>query len=86
MTREAVIDRVRELAAAQVAMNPANATLESRLHEDLGYESLDDTEFLMNIEENFHVSVPDEQVPDVHTTVGDVASVLLAVLEQCRRC
>lgn len=79
MTREAVIERVRELAAAQVAMNPAEVTLDSRLIEDLNYDSLNKVDFVMTVEDEFNVNVSDEHADKVRT-VGDAAELLLAVL------
>lgn len=62
---------VIDLAADQVGANPAEVTPETRFVEDLAYDSLDTTEFVMNIEDEFGVNVPDEQVDQLRT-VGAV--------------
>ncbi len=81
LTQEAVLDRVRELAAAQVAMNPAEVTPDSRLIEDLNYDSLNQVELVMEIEDEFGVTITDESAENVKT-VRDAAEVLLSVLAE----
>lgn len=58
--------RLIQLAAAQVPMDPSGVSLASRFIEDLGYDSLDVTEFVMEVEDQFGVSLPDEQIERFH--------------------
>lgn len=46
-------------------------TADSRFFEDLGADSLDTVELIMELEEEFDITLPDEAVEEIHT-VGDV--------------
>ena len=51
---------------------PANQiTMETRLVEDLKADSLDVVELIMDIEQEYGIQVPEEELPNVHT-VGDI--------------
>lgn len=65
-------DKVREMIAKQLNLNVEKVTLESKIIEDLGADSLDMIEMLMSLEEEFKISVPDEEAEHL-VTVGDVA-------------
>lgn len=68
---------VIRLAAAQVAVDPALVTLETRFREDLDYDSIDTMDFIMTLEETFELSIPDEQAEQVRT-VGEAAGLVRA--------
>lgn len=78
MTQEQLVDTVRRLAAEQVNVNPDDVTLESDLHNDLNFDSLDDVDFVMKIEDEFGVTIDDEQATGVKT-VGHAVELLLSV-------
>jgi len=67
-----ILAKVIELAAEQAGMDPKLVTAESHFKNDLNFDSLDDVDFAMAVEEEFELSVPDD---DLHqfTVVGDVA-------------
>ena len=46
-------------------------TMETRLVEDLKADSLDVVELIMDIEQEYGIQVPEEELPNVHT-VGDI--------------
>ena len=46
-------------------------TMETRIAEDLGADSLDVVELLMSIEDEFEVEIPDEEIENLKT-IGDV--------------
>lgn len=58
--RDALSDRVVKLAADQAAISTEQVSLDSRFIDDLGFDSLDVVEFMMEIEDAFNVSVPEE--------------------------
>lgn len=66
---ETLIEKVKELAGEQVQIAAEEVLLDSQFMADLGYDSLDMVEFVMTIEDEFEISVPDE-VNDTITTVG----------------
>lgn len=67
------IDRVKELLANQLNVEVNKINENSRIVEDLGADSLDMIEMLMALEEEFNISVPDDQAENLKT-VGNVAT------------
>lgn len=73
--RDDLTDRVLRLAADQVAMPADQVSLDSAFVNDLGFDSLDQVEFMMEIEDAFNVSVPDdvtERIVTVRQAVDEV--------------
>ena len=59
----------------QLPLKPEDITLDSRIKEDLGADSLDVLQLLMAIEDEYGVEVPDEKLAEF-STVGDVVKYL----------
>ena len=66
-----VFEKIQAMIAKQMDISPQSITAESRLIEDLKADSLDVVELIMDIEQEFSVQVPEEELPNVHT-VGDI--------------
>ena len=64
-------DKIRELLAAQFDISEDTITIETKIAEELGADSLDVVELLMAIEEEFGVQIPDEEIENLKS-VGDV--------------
>ncbi len=64
-------DRLREIVANQLGVDPDEVVPEARILDDLGADSLDVVELVMALEESFDIIVPDEDVEGL-TTVADV--------------
>ena len=75
MTREEIQTRVIELAAEQAGVDKSQITPATHFGNDLNFDSLDTVEYAMSIEDEFHVSIPDEAVERLQT-VGDVVDLL----------
>lgn len=65
-------DKVIELLAEQLNIDKASITRDTRIVEDLHADSLDVVEMLIALEDEFHISVPDEDAKTL-TTVGALA-------------
>ena len=63
--------KIRELVADKLGKKVEEVKLESRLVEDLGADSLDVIELIMAFEDDFGVSLPDEDVAKMKT-IGDI--------------
>ena len=66
-------DAIVAMLAKQLNKKLEDVTLNKRIKEDLGADSLDVVELLMNIEEKYGVTVPDEAVMGIKT-VEDLAA------------
>ena len=64
-TIEEIRVRVIELSAEQAGVAPAEVTVEHDFYADLNFDSLDITEFAMNVEDEFGVTFPDEAIENV---------------------
>jgi acyl carrier protein len=71
MNREEIAAKVIELAAKQGCVAKDMVTLETHFVNDLNYDSLQMVEFTMELEDEFEMSVPDEEVTNL-MTVGSV--------------
>jgi acyl carrier protein len=76
-----VLAQVKAAIGEFVEIDPDEITLESRLKEDLGADSLDLVEMVMYLEEQFNILIPDEDAMQL-TTVGRVADYLSARMGQ----
>ena len=66
-------ENVRKIIAEQVNKNPEDISLEDRVLEDLGADSLDIVELSMSVEEEFGVKIGDEDMEKLRT-VGDIVA------------
>ena len=60
-------EKVRDALAAQFELDPETITMETNLIDDLGADSLDVVELIMNIEDEFGVSISDEEAVNLST-------------------
>jgi len=60
MAAESVKDKVRRIIMERLSKTDEEVTLEARFIDDLGADSLDVTELLMALEEEFNVDIDDE--------------------------
>jgi acyl carrier protein len=55
-----IAERVKEIVVDQLGVNPDQVTVEAKFIEDLGADSLDTVELVMALEEEFDMSIDDE--------------------------
>lgn len=67
-----VIDRIITLLAEQLNVDKSTLNKDTRIIEDLHADSLDVVEMLIALEDEFQISVPDEDAKDL-TTIGKLA-------------
>ncbi|HHZ18242.1 MAG TPA: acyl carrier protein [Acholeplasmataceae bacterium] len=68
-------EKVRKIIAKELNFNEDDITLESKLSEDLGADSLDAVELIMAIEDEFGIQVSDEAAQKIRT-VKDIVDYL----------
>ena len=62
-----VLEKVKAILASQFDEDEDNITPETRLQEDLNADSLDVVDLIMNIQDEFEVEIPDEDVENIKT-------------------
>lgn len=60
-------EQIVDILAKQLQIDPSKISEDTDIVEDLGADSLDIVEVLMELEQTFSVSVPDEQIADFRT-------------------
>ncbi len=73
-------ERVRKILADNLSVPEDDVTTDSRFQEDLDADSLDLVEAVLALEEEFGVSIPEEEMEGVKT-VGEAVKLVAAKLE-----
>ena len=71
MSQEEIFEKVKAIIVEQLGVAEASITMEASFIDDLGADSLDIVEFIMALEEEFNIEIPDADAEKV-VTVGDV--------------
>ena len=71
----AVADKVIELISKQLNRPANEITNDKEIVKDLGADSLDVVEMLMSLEEEFNITVPEEEAVNIKT-VGDIIKLI----------
>ena len=67
ITREEIERRVKVIVADQLGVDSDDLTPETHLEKDLSADSLDGVEIIMEIEDEFEISIPDEEAQKIKT-------------------
>ena len=68
-----VFEKVVQILAEQLSVDPDKITMDSMLEEDLDADSLDAIDIVMSIEDEFEIEVPDEVIANMKS-VGDIVN------------
>lgn len=72
MKREEIIQKVIKLAGEKLSADVKNVSEKTSFQEDLNADSIDITDFIMELESEFDVEIPDEDLEKIKT-VGDAS-------------
>lgn len=70
MSTDNVFETVRDILVDQLGIDADEITMDSNFIEDLNADSLDIVELVMAMEQEFGISIPDEEAEQIRT-VGD---------------
>ena len=65
-----IASRIKSIIAENLGVDEAKVTHNAKFSEDLGADSLDTVEIIMELENEFRVNIPDEYVAEMKT-VGE---------------
>ena len=68
-----IFEKVQEIIVKELKVDAAKVTLEASLKDDLGADSLDAVEIVMDIEDEFGVEIDDTKAEAI-SRVGDLVS------------
>ncbi len=70
-----ILEKVKKLVAEQLGISEEEVKPESNIIEDLGADSLDVIEMLMTLEEEYGITIPDDQINQVKT-ISQIVSLI----------
>jgi len=59
------LDKVKEIIIDKLGVEDAKITMEAKFIDDLGADSLDTVELIMQFEEEFGIEIPDEEAEEL---------------------
>lgn len=66
-----VLDKIKDMLEKQLGIDISKITEDSDIIKDIGADSLDIVEFLMDAENEWGITIEEEDVKNLHT-IGDV--------------
>jgi acyl carrier protein len=78
---EDIVSKVKKIIMEELNVDESQITLEANFIEDLGADSLDTVELVMKFEEEFKITIPDED-QDKLRTVGQAIDYLTGRLSE----
>ncbi|MCI6946191.1 MAG: acyl carrier protein [Clostridiales bacterium] len=66
-----VLDKIKDMLEKQLGIDKSKITEDSNIIKDIGADSLDIVEFLMDAENEWGITIEEEDVKDLHT-IGDI--------------
>lgn len=66
-----VLDKIKDMLEKQLGIDKSKITEDSDIIKDIGADSLDIVEFLMDAENAWGITIEEEDVKNLHT-IGDV--------------
>lgn len=70
-----IAEKVKSIIVDKLGVDPKEVTPEASFTNDLGADSLDQVELIMEFEKEFKISIPDEAAEKI-ATVGDAVAYL----------
>jgi acyl carrier protein len=70
MSQESIFESVKNILVEQLGVDAGDVAMESNFIDDLNADSLDIVELIMAMEQEFGISIPDEEAERIKT-VGD---------------
>ena len=75
-TEDEIKEKVVEIVAKQMGVQKDQITMETSFVNDLGADSLDQVELVMEFEDEFDLNIPDEDAEKIQT-IGDAVKYIM---------
>ena len=75
-------DRVVKIIVDQLSLTPEEVNMDSSFVDDLGADSLDQVELVLALEEEFDISIPDEEAEKITTVTQAINKIESALTEK----
>ncbi len=73
-----VFEQVKAIICKELKLDPSKVLEDSNLKDDLGADSLDAVEIIMDIEDEFNIQIDDSEAENIKT-VGDIVKYIEAL-------
>ena len=80
MTKAEIESKVIDIVSTQIGVDKSEVTIASSFANDLNADSLDTVELVMELEDAFSTSIPDEQAEQIQT-VGNAIDFIVAATD-----
>lgn len=67
MTKEAIFERISVMLKEQLNQDDLEISLETDLQDELGVDSIALMEFIISLEDEYHLDIPDEEVENMES-------------------
>ncbi|MGQ9478339.1 MAG: acyl carrier protein [Candidatus Bipolaricaulia bacterium] len=81
MVEDEIAERVKRIIEEQLMVDASEITEKATFIDDLGADSLDIVEMIMELEEEFGIEIPDEDAEKI-TTVGEAIEYIRGLVER----
>ncbi|MFC3932691.1 acyl carrier protein [Streptococcus dentapri] len=75
MNRIEIFEKISQMIKEQMHQEDFQVTEDTSFKDDLGVDSIDLMEFIVNLEDEFSIEIPDDDIEDV-TKLGDILNYL----------
>ena len=72
-------EKIKEIIIDKLGVESSKITMEAKFIDDLGADSLDTVELIMQFEEEFHIEIPDEDAENL-LSVGQAVDYIVKKL------
>jgi acyl carrier protein len=76
-----IAEKVTKIVVEKLGVDPSQVVAEASFTTDLGADSLDTVELIMEFEKEFNLSIPDEQAEGIQT-VGQAVSYIESQIQE----
>lgn len=80
-TKEQIFEALSSIIENNLGVEKNEITLESHVENNLGADSLDKVELIVDAEKEFNIQIPDDKGEEVQT-VGDIVDLIYSILQK----